>query len=447
MPVLNLGIRRSGYGVAQQPRSTPDNFGAQGFEALGELGKIAAHQQLDQDKTEIATQAALMDVKFEQLREEIKAEPEFGKRDQLYQTKATEYLQSTLSSVSSPRVKEGINKYYSVKFPAEAQKTAVNNQKEFGEHRVASVDKLGEMLAERVIGSTDPQQAEEYKQLYRSQVNALSQGPYAPRRADQTTNMIQAWEKKVNLGRADAQIRANPSGFLADMAEGKYSEFDLDEKLKLGEKARKQIDDDQRAQDKVFNQVKDKVEQGWYSAAAGGNVPAAEMQDAIAGRNPYITPQKALELKRINDNPVTGEGSKQVQAIMQEYHSGSSSFGRIRAAREQLKALMRNQSSPNPHLDKAFNELQTDERTMTGIEASRVNQATREAGIEFDALTPRTGIPLLDRGLPQKRAQAELEARRGKDPKEAAKRQADQQKQRVDKIPDDVKKMREALGR
>ena len=54
MPVLNLGIRRSGYGVAQQPRSTPDNFGAQGFEALGELGNELVKVQKQKEALNLA---------------------------------------------------------------------------------------------------------------------------------------------------------------------------------------------------------------------------------------------------------------------------------------------------------------------------------------------------------------------------------------------------------
>ena len=233
MPVLNLGIRRSGYGVAQQPRSTPDNFGAQGFEALGELGKIAEKNQLEQDRLDIATKGAAMDVRFDELREEVRAEPDFTKRDALYQDKAAEYLKSTLDGVASPRVKQGLNQYYSVKFPQEALKTRIKNQLEFGEHRVAQTDVLANVMADKIVKTTDPNEAEGYKQLVRSQILQLSSGPYAPRRADQTQNMIEAFEKRVLSGAANTEIEADAPLFLRNLAAGKYDGLPSESRLAL----------------------------------------------------------------------------------------------------------------------------------------------------------------------------------------------------------------------
>lgn len=411
-----------------------------GLQIFGEALQAAQDQQ---DSFEIKRQGVLLDTKLDELKEEIKAEPDFAKRDKLYQEKSAEYLATATQEISSPRVRNGLNQYYSLKFPQEALKVRVGNQKEWGEHRVAQTAELADLMADKIVSSDNPRDVEKYKALYNDQLNVLSIGPYAPLNAVKRQQMEKDFSNKVLSKRAQRMINEVPESFLVAADEGQFKDLTEDQVYKFRSMARGKIEADERANDRVAKEVKDLAMNSLQASANKGEISAADMADMLAGRNPYVTAAQARTLNEVNNNPPTGAGGDNVRAIMQEYHAGPSSFGRIRAARAQLRSLMQSQGSPNPLLDKALNELQTDERTMTGIEASRVNREIQAAQDSYTANTPPLpfNFPLFNNQRTQDKAKIADTIRKGGDPKAIIDKKKNEAKQRQDAIPERNKKV------
>jgi hypothetical protein len=264
-----------------------------------------------------------------------------------------------------------------------------------------------------------------------------------------TFKRLDSFKKKVMLKGADAQVRTSPGGFLADVDAGKWNGLDLDSQIKFSDQARAKIEADDKASEKVFTQVKAIVDRGYSAAANSGSIPEGTLTDALNGRNPYVTPDRARELAHINENPPSGETTDPIRAIMQQYHSGTSSYGRINAARASLRQLEKQSTRPNPLIDKAYNELQTDERTMTGIDATRVNRDVTAAKEAYEAENPKPPfrIPGLDAKREQDKAKIGQAVRRSQDPTPIIKQNAQRDKAKASALPDDLKDMRKALGK
>src|SRR6266550_8195106 len=169
MPVLPQIQPSPRVGALDLPRTTPNEFGAGAFNAVQHLADIGMAAQEEQDSLDVKKQAVLLDTHLEDLKEQVKAEPDFAKRDQLYQQKATQYLQQTNDSIDNERVKQGLNNYYSLKFPREAHQFKIENLKDWGVERVAQTESLGDMYAAKIINTADPIEAAKYRGLYKSQ--------------------------------------------------------------------------------------------------------------------------------------------------------------------------------------------------------------------------------------------------------------------------------------
>lgn len=202
--------------------------------------------------------------------------------------------------------------------------------------------------------------------------------------AQEVANLNQAFEKKVLIGSAQVQIRSNAESFLADVTDPqntKYARLDLDTKLKLSEQARKVIEDQERQQDKVTKEVTDVAMRALQAAANRGAIDPGDMQDLLAGQNPYVTPQQARSLNEVNSNPPSAGagGGTSVQALTAEYYLKPRSLAHINATRAKLSALQAQLGRPDPLINKLANELQSDQTTLENQGISReANQIQRE---------------------------------------------------------------------
>jgi predicted transcriptional regulator len=338
---------------------------------LNVLAEGLQYSQQQQDEIDLKLQAVKLDTRLDQLKEEIKAEPDFAQRDKLYAEKASEYLANTSAEIQSPRVRNQLASYYSIKFPREAFKTRVDNQKEWGFSRVAQTDMLGDVIADKIISTTDPQEAAKYRAMYNGQLEALSTGPFAPLNADQAQNKMAAWEKKVVAKRADAQRRNNPTAFLVDLAAGKYPELDLDMSLKMGQQARDQLDDMEKITERNTKKIKDAVDDEWSAQANFGQLDPVQLNDALAGKHPYISPDRARVLKGINENPPTGNGNQAAMTTWSQYLSSGRDLQRIAKTRAELNRIQADIGAPNKYIMDRLNELQSDQTTMENQAISR----------------------------------------------------------------------------
>jgi len=343
---------------------------------LDVLAEGLQYSQIQQDEIDLKLQAVNLDTRLDELKEEIKAEPDFAQRDKLYQDKASEYLATTSAEIQSPRVRQRLASYFSVKFPREALKTKVEN---------------------------------------------------SPLRPDQAQNMMQAWEKKVTLKRADAQIRLNPTAFLVDQAAGKYAEFDLDTSIKLGERARQQLDNQERITERNTKKIRDKVDDEWSAKANFGQL-GPELNDALAGKHPYISPDRARTLKGINENPPTGNGNQAAMTTWSQYLNSGRDLKRIAKTRAELNKIQEDIGAPNKYIMDRLRDLQTDQsgqenqaiaRDANAIAAQNREISNLQTGYEADK---QTVPPFIERLMGNRTQQdkAKIKAEYQRNGKEAA---------------------------
>jgi hypothetical protein len=267
--------------------------------------------------------------------------------------------------------------------------------------------------------------------------------------------MMQAWEKKVILKRANVQIRDNATAFLVDQAAGKYPEFDEDTAGKLGEKARKQLEDMERVGERTTKKIKDGVDATWSAQANFGQLDPAELDKALKNQHPYISPDRARALKAINENPPSGKGNQAAMTTWSQYLSNARSLKSISTARAELNRIQADIGEPNDYIMKKLNELQSDQTTLENQGISRDANAIAAQGREIKNIqtgyeADRTPVPpFVERLMGNRTAQdrARIDAEYRKNGKEAAeklsKTLATGVKNRVESVPQKMKDVME----
>ena len=215
MPQLPVIRPRIPLGTAQLAQVPAGGFGqgiARGIADLADMTQSAVDQQ---DSLDAKQQAGMLDLNLDLLKEDVKSEPDFAKRDELYQQKSAEYLQNATGQISSPRVKAALNSYYSLKFPREALKFRVENLKDWGQERVAQTDALGDQMANMIVSTNDPQESAKYRGLYMAQLNELSIGPHAPLTARNATRWSRTSTRRLlRASRRAGSAKILPAGSL-----------------------------------------------------------------------------------------------------------------------------------------------------------------------------------------------------------------------------------------
>ncbi len=254
----------------------------------------------------------------------------------------------------------------------------------WNDQRLANLETLSQDLGTREIAAADPVDAATQRATFEGAVNALTVGPHPGLSKEKAVKIIEKHDLSVLNQRADAMILTNAPTFLEAADSGQFERLGAAEVLKKRETARKKMEQDEARQEKVFKRVQDIAENFWSAQANQGKLSAAAIEDALAGNNPHITPDKARQYKTINDNPPTGAGGDSVQAIMSEYYLGERSLPRIRATRAKLQSLQAQLGRANPLISKAANELQSDQTTMENQAISRdaneIAKQNREIG-------------------------------------------------------------------
>ena len=454
MPKIPIFNARTYGGGVDFGRLGPEAYGAGAFRGIAGLGAVLQDAQLQQDEIEVKRQAVMLDTRLEELKEEIKEEPDFAKRDKLYEDRATEYLKTATDSLTSDNVKAGLNSYYSIKFPREMVKVRVGTQKEWGESRIAQTESLGDMMADRIVSSDDPAEAAKYQALYKGQLQQLSQGPYAPLNEVQRQRMESAFETKVTTKRAQRMINQDAPSFLRAADEGQFSNLTEDVVYRFREQARTKIEQNEARDDRVMRQIKEASLNNWNARANRGDITAAEMTELLNGNNPYVSAREARTLNEVNSNPLAGAAAgTAVQAIMSEYYLGERTIPRINATRARLRALQVETGQPDPLIMKAANELQGDQTAAENTAISRDNveyqRKEREARSLVDSL--QANQPAMPFNSPlftnqQRRTEAQIKDAVRKGDSESAKKLSEGKGKPLEKVPERNRKVME-LGR
>jgi len=392
MPVLPVIRATRNVGVADLPgipATSSEIIGRQ----LGGYGEIMAEAQQQQDQIDVKTQAVMLDAKLEDLKDEVKAEPDFAKREALYQQEAAKYLTDTTANISSETVKRGLSNYYSFKFAREATKFRAENAKDWGNERVAQTEALGDTLVNQIARSADPMEATKYRAMYYDQLNALLSGPYAPLTPEKRRAMQAAFDTKLTMTMNERDLTNNPNEYLTRPDDDpRFGGLSYDKVRELRSKARTQKEQDEKDTEKVYKDTKEKILNDYYGQANFGNLSQDAMNDMLAGRNPYITPREAHTLNEVNSNPPTGAGSNAAKAIWMEYTSGERSMSRISKTRAALNHLQSMTGEPDKFIIQYLRDLQTDESVVVtqGIarDNNRIqqdNRAIHNMEVSYDA--------------------------------------------------------------
>ena len=450
MPKIPIFNARTYGGGVDFGRLGPEAYGAGAFRGIAGLGAVLQDAQLQQDDIDVKKRAVDLDNYLDALKEAVKTEPDFVKREKLYRDKAGEYLKTQVDSVESDNVKAGLNQYFSIKFAREATKFSVQNQKDWDESRVAQTMNLADDYANRIINTDDPREIAKFKSLYVSQLATLTQGPYAPRTETWRQQQQANFEKEIANRRANKRSLATPELFLAETLEndGKVEGLADDEAIKYVAQARREMERQDTARDKVAREVKGIVMDRWQARANSGSITPEESAALLSGNVTGITPAEARTLVNVNSEPPMsgGSGSLSVQALAAEYYLRPRSIGNINTTRAKLRALQNDLGRPDPLINKLANELQSDQTTLEnqgiareGNEIQRQNREVKQIQTEYDAdkpQTPKALQTLLGNQDAQNKAKIEAEYRRNG--AEAARKLRDQlskgQKAKTDSI-------------
>lgn len=422
-----------GYRV---PRPTAESFGA-GF--LGELSQLNALNNAA-NETEARQQAQVISARVDQAIQQ--AEIRFPNNSDEFEREARETSRQIVSDSIQGMTNPGaaaraqqliqddiIRKDITITGTARKMKLATA-QADWQTYRTG--------LANEISKETNPVRVTQLEAQYDVGLHdiMLATGVFNPIQAQQDK---QEFKKQIGTNLADNR----PGEFESVYRTGYFDDLPWDDRQKLLERAEGRLDKSEKKQEAAFKEVQKVVYERWSALANNGALSDSDLQEALSGRHPYITPDQARTLRNINDG---GEGDDdKVRAIMMDYHLGPSSFARIRKAREALRTLQQSGQVKQKVLDKAANELQTDERTMESIEAQRVNRNVQAAEDTYNANKPVMpfNMPLFQNQDRANQARIKDLVRQGMTPEAAAKKVLGDQKREVEQVPNTVKKVLE----
>jgi len=427
------------------------------FGAMAQLTEAMREKQLPIDA---ARNASAYDVAMEDLKNEVQAEPDPNNWRDVFIRRETELRKGMLESVADPRVRNALSLHVERNLGRHIIDVSDRGIKASHVKQLEGILTVGNALALQAAQSSDESIRQGAVNTYNAMIASASQptiisGRAVPGAIDakQATLLREKFQVDVLKNRMEmlalSQDPLDQMKLTNENLQGVYSRVPPDDRARMLERSRTHQESLIAKIERDKNEVKRLVHAEWSGRANYGLLSNTELDRALKNEHPFISPDQARTLKSINDNPPTGQGSDAVRAIVQEYHSGPSTFERIKGARARLNALTTDLGKANPLVDKALNELQTDERTMTGIEASRVNRDIKAAQDEYDANTPKQPAfmdKLFGNQRQQDKAKIAEAVRKGQNPKDVVKQKNQEQKNRAEGVPDDVKHMRKALG-
>jgi len=443
MPQIPIIVNRARIEGQQMPSAGPDYFGA----GIGrELERSAQVFQNIQDGYDAAEGAKLigegtagLDGVLMDAKTKI-SDPEEYKS--FTDSKIADVYGATLEKAPNERVRRAVEaKLADNKGVAEKQAQFGYFEKKRDVAR-GDMDIAFDQMSKAAAAAPDEQTRNSTYRTFAGLLGTMKASNYLT--SEQVAEKSLQFDKSVLTARANALMKGDANAFLAAADAGEFDRLGGDVVLKFREGARLKLEQDERRTDAATRKIKEASEQDWYSRLAQDQLTDSEIETAIKGEHPYITPQKAIEFKNKKESgtALIGGDSTGVKAIMEEYYSGPSSFKRISQARAALQAFRSGSNSSNPLVSKAFNELQADERQMIGIGMSQANFATAQtnqaitaAKESYEGNVPATGIPFLDKLRTQNKAKVGEAVRRGQDPTPLIKGNADRQKARIDAIP------------
>lgn len=383
----------------------------------------------------------------------IEEEPDLDKRLTQFAKDADWFYTDILKTSKDREVRQAFQQYVGGQLP----EYMVNVQKSIlatkADRSIATADRRSETLAQQAAETMDPGKRLSIVSEHLYMWEELERDGHV--KSTDVVKKTSAFKTKV----AEKQM-----GSLVKTAEGRttmreldrmgeFDSVDVNTRLKWYETARIEDEKEQARTDRAFKKAQDFIELTWASLANYGQLPAEDLATAAKGEHPFITADKARQLLDINEKAPFAQDNTvktQVAAIMQTYRLGPSSVGRINKARAELIHLSNQTDRPSEWISKAADELQTDERSMQGLDYARINAGIKQAEDEYKTKAPPV-LPFRGIGQMQRNQQAadlaeiRNKIRAGSDPVKAVEGVMNKRSLEQESMPEKDKKLYEVL--
>lgn len=409
------------------------------------LGKVAKVLQDNQDELDLSRLEGEYNARVKELKAQVARDPNYLNHPKLFQDGIDTIQTDILGQTDRQPVSQALRVHINSTLPAVSVDVKTNALALMNKAQIADFNTIEDQLAARVAESNDPKERAEARARYKLHLDRMAdRAIFDPVEKEKRQS---TFDEKTQTRRMEHLRRVSRAELFNKERAGEFNNVAVDKRHRILEAARKDEEAEERRDTKTFKDVQEVVERTWSAQANTGSLSDADLEDALAGKHPYITPDKARQLANINANPPSGTGGSSVRAIMTEYHSGPSSIDRIQKYRKQLVDLHRQAGRPNKLLDDALDELQTDQRTEERTDAVNINKRAADAVKMYnEQVDPITFSVKQMMKNQTKREQLEVERRvkRGDDPKAVIEEIKARRQQQVDAIPDDTKSVLDA---
>ncbi len=448
MPRIAIPTAQTGPGTIGASAASPNSFGAQAFERIGEFGKAleitANHIQAQRDELDLTDVASKFDILIPQAQQAAIAHPNVQaetdparRRDLLSQTfedLLTKGRESILQDKSfSTAVQTALESHQKRMLPSAIIQLQHNDMVQQVDENNAMIDRVGAQIALDAPKIIDPgERAMRINTFQMILERSVKSGLMTSHAKEAKWN---AFNQVVLENQMDYLRQTNPSLMFQQDRDGAFAKLDPMKRLKVLSDANSDQEKLHTVQERNFKRVQDAHEQDWSAQANQGRLSTFQLSEALAGKNAYITPDKAREYARINANPPDLTNGGPVQVIIQKYHSGPINRTRITQARKELRQAALEMGHPSQLIDKAMNELQSDEMSMRTVDAAE-KAANVQYGLDRAKMEAEPKLPgmigTFQKNMEEKeKAEIQMRIRKGEKP---------------DAVLDDIKKRHEAAN-
>lgn len=380
VPEITAQSRGSSY--INPPHATGEEFGTQVGTALTGAGQslkaLADKIQNEKDDLDLIDRHTALQLQKPALMKQVLAE-EFdspAERAKQFSDRVNEQLDGLLEG-TTPAVRSALKAAQMKALPADLISMETEHLKALKIGNETTRLRVQHAAAMAIATSQDPAARTQVMQEYRALLDRhVENGSMTTAEREKDWQAFEQTTLKENM-RYLADTNRPRLRELDRM--GAFNKLDPNERVAQLAHANEMDDKEETAQDKAFKKVQDQFETYWSAMANQGAIPRADLEMALAGKHPFITPDKARTYAKINDSPPLGGASTEVMALSQEYHLGPASLSRVAEYRRRLNVLASELGRQSEDVDKFANELQTDERSARSVNAAEVAAGIRAA--------------------------------------------------------------------
>lgn len=453
MPKLPQPTAQGRQAIANIPQVSPWQYGEHAFRDLTQAGLTLEHAgeaiQRQQDDIHALRIASAYDIQSRQAVQDISRDPEFltaemsESQRRLAQQNALEdklsKIRESLTDNVSVHVKRVIEGHAAQQLPSAVEAMHVQTLRIRKDDNDAQLYEFINERATAIPQMNDRQQRERSMQDVRLLLDRSVREQLLSR--DDADKKWTQFESGVLEHQMDYLRRTNRSELRKRDLDGEFNTLGAERRFKILAQANGDDEREQNAASRAFDKVRIAVLDYYKTRANQGAIGEDELHDLITKGSEYLKPDDIRSIVEHNSHPLTLKSDDAVKAVMLDYHAGASTQENILKARKRLLSL----ETKSPDLDKAFNELQTDERTMLGIRAAEIS-----AGIkQFEDAVKGGSKPLLPGAFGQMEknkqeadlAQGRNRIRKGESPEKVGKELIEKQKAKKDAMTDKEKKI------